>query len=267
MQHRELEAPDRLKDSIRGFWFRDMDFGALPADFEVMPDGNAEIIFYFGSECSVVQDELATPLPSPYIVGLLQHPIYFRTVGRVKIIGIKCAPWAVYDLLNLKSAKGGVQSFSHPIAALQTALEKSLLTGAVEEALKLVRDWFLERQLLIKPDLKKAGRAMLAANGSLPISSVAAAANATVRTLERRFKAASGHTIKDISGLIRFEQVRDRLWQTPKTSLSALAQELGYADQSHLHREFKRYSGTTAAAFARRRGGLSDDFVAIVLSS
>ncbi|WP_276090400.1 helix-turn-helix domain-containing protein [Pedobacter sp. JY14-1] len=267
MQHREIEAPEILQDSIRAFWFREMDFGAVPADFEVMPDGNAEIIFYFGSECSLVHDGLATALPSPYIVGLLQHPIYFRAAGHLQIIGIKCAPWAVYDMLGLKSVKGGVQSFTHPLASLKTDLEALLVDGNIDAALMLIRDWFLACQQSLKPELKKAGQAMLAANGSLPISSVAAAANATVRTLERKFKASSGYTVKDVSGLIRFEQVRDRLWRAPETSLSALAHELGYADQSHLSREFKRYSGTTAAAFAKRRGGLSDDFVAIILSN
>jgi AraC-like DNA-binding protein len=98
----------------------------------------------------------------------------------------------------------------------------------------------------------------------MPVSEVAAAAHATVRTLERKFKQSSGHTVKDVSGLMRFEQVRNRLWHAPQTSLAALAQELGYTDQSHLSREFKRYSGTTPAAFARKAREASKDFVAFV---
>jgi transcriptional regulator GlxA family with amidase domain len=89
-----------------------------------------------------------------------------------------------------------------------------------------------------------------------------------VRTLERQFKQAAGYTVKDVSGLMRFEQVRNRLWQSPDASLAGLAHELGYTDQAHLGREFKRYSGTTPAAFARhaRRAYLaaSPDFVAFV---
>ena len=51
---------------------------------------------------------------------------------------------------------------------------------------------------------------------------------------------------------------------------AGLAHELGYTDQSHLNREFKRYSGTTAASFARKaktgKEAVSADFVAFVLS-
>jgi AraC-like DNA-binding protein len=118
--------------------------------------------------------------------------------------------------------------------------------------------------------LYKAGIAMRKANGTLPVSQVANAVHATVRTLERNFKQSSGHTIKDVSGLIRFEQVRNQLWLYPDTSLAGLAYEFGYTDQSHLSREFKRYSGTTPAAFARKikKEGkfLNNHFVAFIQS-
>jgi 2-polyprenyl-6-methoxyphenol hydroxylase-like FAD-dependent oxidoreductase/AraC-like DNA-binding protein len=247
--------------------------GALPSAFEVLPDGHAEIVFHFGSGCSVMLNDQLEPLPSPFIVGLLSQPVYFHAKDHLQIIGVKCLPWALYDLLKLPSVKGGVQIITHPIALLQTALEPLLHENKIDEALALVRDWFMDvRQATAPaPALTKAGQAMLKANGSLPVNMVAAAAHATVRTLERKFKASSGHTVKDVSGLIRFEQARDRLWDAPDTSISALAHELGYADQSHLNREFKRYSGTTVAAFAKqtkeRKKESGDDFVAIVLSS
>ena len=109
---------------------------------------------------------------------------------------------------------------------------------------------------------------MRGANGTMPVSEVAATAHTTVRTLERNFKQSSGYSVKDVSGLMRFEQVRNRLWHYPDSNLAGLAHELGYADQSHLSREFKRYAGTTPAAFARkakkRKQAVNGDFVAFV---
>ncbi|PTT01839.1 AraC family transcriptional regulator [Pedobacter sp. HMWF019] len=273
MAHRELEAPAEIQNSIREIWYREKDFGASPSAFEVLPDGHAEIIFYFGSGCSLMVDDRPEPLPSPFIVGLLGKPVCFYAKGRLQIVGVKCLPWAVYDLLKLPSVKGGIQIFTHPIALLQADLQQLLQVEKIDEALALVRDWFVDTCQAVAPApvLIKAGLAMQEANGSLPVNLVAAAAHATVRTLERKFKASSGHTLKDVSGLIRFEQVRNRLWDNPDTPISGLAHELGYADQSHLNREFKRYSSTTAAAFAKqtkaRKKELCDDFVAIVLSS
>jgi AraC-like DNA-binding protein len=203
------------------------------------------------------------------MIGLLNQPVTFYTKNRLEIIGIRCFPWTVFDLLALPSGKDGVRTFEHPIARLQPKLSDLIHAGKPEEAIADVKEYFLNAQSQISIDsmLFKAGVAMRKAKGKLPVSEVAAAAHATVRTLERNFKQSSGHTVKDVSGLMRFEQVRNHLWCHPESNIAGLAHELGYTDQSHLSREFKRYSGTTPAAFARKvkkERAVSTDFVAFI---
>ncbi|UOQ68783.1 helix-turn-helix domain-containing protein [Hymenobacter volaticus] len=154
----------------------------------------------------------------------------------------------------MQCAVEDVPLIAHPLAQLQASLVREIRAGNVAEALVQVQQYFLTARAWMASDklLVQAGGAMREANGTLPVSKVAATAHATVRTLERRFKQAAGHTVKDVSSLMRFEQVRNHLWQHPDVNLAGLAQELGYADQAHLSREFKRYSGTTPAAFARK---------------
>ena len=270
MQPQEFAPPVALRDTIRCFWYTSRDFGALPTSFEVVPDGYAEIIFYFGSSCSISTQEGLQLVPSPFLVGLLKQPVLFHTQNRLEIIGIRCFPWTVFELLGLPAGSDGVRIMEHPIAQLQATLQQSVQAGRVVEALAQVAHYFLAAQSQMAGNclLAKAGEAMCAANGTLPVSQVAAAAHTTVRTLERKFKQSAGHTVKDVSGLMRFEQVRNHLWRQPAANLAGLAQELGYVDQAHLSREFKRYSGTTPAAFARkakqRQQTVSSDFVAFV---
>ncbi|MCQ6961397.1 AraC family transcriptional regulator [Mucilaginibacter aquariorum] len=272
MQHQEFEPPEELRDTIKCFWHNIRDAGTLQPSFEVQPDGYAEIIFYFGGTLSISGNGGLLPLPSPFMIGLLNQPVVFYTKNRLEIIGIRCFPWTVFDLLGLPSGKDEVRIFEHPIAQLQSTLDKCIRAGRVDEALAQAKQYFLTERLGIATSnmLFKAGAAMRQANGTMPVSRVAAAAHATVRTLERNFKQSSGYTVKDVSALIRFEQVRNRLWHYPDAHLAALAHELGYADQSHLSREFKRYSGTTPAAFARKakkdKPILSSDFVAFIQS-
>lgn len=188
------------------------------------------------------------------MLGLLNKPVVFYTKNRLEIIGIRCFPWTVFDLLGLPSGKDGVPIVDHPIAQLQAALDKWIQAGQIDEAVAQAKQYFLDARFGIATDrmLIKAGVAMTEANGTMPVSQVAAAAHATVRTLERKFRKSAGYTVKDVSGLIRFEQARNHLQLYPDTHLAGLAHELGYTDQAHLSREFKRYSGTTPAAFARR---------------
>jgi AraC-like DNA-binding protein len=270
MQHLEFEPPEKLRHIIKCFWYNIRDVGEPQSSFEVQPDGYAEIIFHFGSGCSISHNNELQPLPSPFMMGLLNQPVVFYTKSRLEIIGIRCFPWTVFDLLGLPSGKGGVRIFEHPIAQLQPMLNKLIRARRIDEALAKIKQYFLDARSHIAANsmLYKAGVAMRSANGTMPVSQVAAAAHATVRTLERNFKQSSGHTVKDVSALMRFEQVRNHLWQYPDTNLASLAHEMGYTDQSHLSREFKRYSGTTPGTFMRKakkeKPIVSNDFVAFV---
>jgi len=272
MHHQEFEPPVGLRDTIKCFWYNRRDPGEVSSSFEVQPDGYAEIIFYFGNLSRMSGNGDLQPLPSPFMMGLLDQPAIFYSTGRLEIIGIRCFPWTVFDLLGLPSGKGGVRTFEHPISQLQPTLNKLVHAEKTDDVLTLLKQYFLNARSDIAVDstLFKAGVAMSTANGTIPVSQVALAAHATVRTLERNFKRSSGHTIKDVSALMRFEQVRNHLWRYPASNLAGLALELGYTDQSHLSREFKRYSGTTPAAFARKakkdKQDMGNDFVAFIQS-
>jgi len=269
MLHQEFEPPEELRDAIKCFWYNSRDFGEQQSSFEVQPDGCAEIIFYFGSALTISYNGDLQPLPSPFMMGLLNQPAIFYTKNRLEIIAIRCFPWAVFDLLGLPSGKDSVHTFEHPIAQLQSMLDKWIYAGKIDEAVAEVKQYFLNARPQIATDsmLSKAGVAMREANGTMPVGQVATVAHMTVRTLERKFKRSSGYTVKDVSGLMRFEQARNRLWLYPDSNIAGLAHELGYTDQAHLSREFKRYSGNTPAAFARKEKKgkqVMHDFVAFI---
>lgn len=267
MHHQEFQPLIALTDILKCFWYDKRDFGERESSFEIIPDGYAEIIFYFGSSCSISYNGCLQVLPSPFMIGLLNQPAVVYSKNVLEIIGIRCFPWTVFNLLGLPSGKDGVRIFKHRIAQLQPTLNTYVTAGKIAEAVALVQQHFIEAQSdkSANNTLLKAGSAMIHANGAIAVSQVAAAAHATVRTLERKFKRSSGYSVKDVSGLMRFEQVRNQLWLHPKCNLAGLALELGYTDQAHLSRAFKRYSGTTPAAFAKRakkgKEFLSNNFV------
>ncbi len=270
MHHQEFEPPEALRDTIKCLWYNRRDSGNELSGYEVQPDGYAEIIFHFGNGISIVRGGELHLLPSPFMMGLLDQPVTFYAKNRLEIIGIRCFPWTVFNLLGLPANREGTHIFTHPITQLQPALNMLINAGKVNEAIIEVERYFsnMPSRSAANSMLRKAGIVLQQTNGVIPVSQVATAAHATVRTLERNFKQSSGHTVKDVSALMRFEQVRNRLWLYPHSNLAGLAHELGYTDQSHLSREFKRYSGATPAAFARkaRKGNqvMSSDFVAFV---
>jgi AraC family transcriptional regulator len=68
--------------------------------------------------------------------------------------------------------------------------------------------------------------------------------------LARAFRARHGCTMGEFVRRIRIQHARARLRQRG-TDLAALAVELGFADQSHFGRVFKRCTGLTPAAYRR----------------
>jgi methylphosphotriester-DNA--protein-cysteine methyltransferase len=66
---------------------------------------------------------------------------------------------------------------------------------------------------------------------------------------------------KTVARLIRFHAVRARIQQAPRR-WGDVAQAAGYADQSHLNREFRELAGTTPSDFVSRLipdGGIVGD--------
>lgn len=251
--HQEFDPPESLVNAIKCFWYDKVELKKGQLSFDVVPDGYVELIFHFASPCSVLRDGILEPLPSPFMMGLLNQTITFYIKSTLEIIAVRCYPWAVFDLIGVTSGKEQVCGFDHPLVHLQPVLAECIHAGQREKAIMHLNDFFLNQTLQDKSGglLTKAGSAMTKANGTLPVSEVAEAAHTTVRTLERNFKKSSGHTVKDVSGLMRFEQARNQLLLHPDSNLAALAHELGYADQAHLSKAFKRYSGSSPAAFAR----------------
>ncbi|EJL75827.1 hypothetical protein PMI13_00223 [Chryseobacterium populi] len=96
------------------------------------------------------------------MVGLLNNPVTFYTKNHFEIIGIRCYPWMVFDLLELPSSKNKLFTFEHPVAELQTRLNTFIQADQIKEAIHYVKQRFLTTRPQIAPNtmLFKAGAAM-----------------------------------------------------------------------------------------------------------
>ncbi|HEY0779829.1 MAG TPA: helix-turn-helix domain-containing protein, partial [Gemmatirosa sp.] len=209
-----------------------------------------------------------------------------RARGTMRAVAARCHAWSaaplLAPLLAPPDAGAPVAGAIHPLraahATLGDAIAERLEVGDVAGALGRLTDAL--RALVaaapaIPAHVRRAGQALTgtldrtlgaesgaalgdtsgamvggAMRRGAPVRRAAAASGRTPRHLERQFRALAGVTPKAYARHARFEQVRDRLWAEPQTSLSALAAECGYADQAHLTREFGAYAGVPPARWA-----------------
>ena len=102
-----------------------------------------------------------------------------------------------------------------------------------------------------------------AAPRPVSISALARESGWSVRQLERRFRAETGLTPRLLARIVRFQRVFRALDpDRGRSDWVAVALDCGYADQPHLIREFREFTGQTPAAFERTASGLGAGFVA-----
>lgn len=98
--------------------------------------------------------------------------------------------------------------------------------------------------------------ALQASHGGASAPELGELVGLSVRQLQRRFKAATGLTLKTYARIRRLRGVIGHLLEGPPMSWASVAASLGFADQSHLIAEFRRLAGGRPAEVARYIAGL-----------
>jgi len=105
-----------------------------------------------------------------------------------------------------------------------------------------------------------AWQRLVATGGAVPIGRIATGVGWSHRHLIARFRQQVGVRPKTAARLVRFGGVWRRLDDRRPLDWGQLAADAGYADQAHLVRDFRRFTGATPTEFlARTRAAHRDD--------
>jgi AraC-like DNA-binding protein len=108
----------------------------------------------------------------------------------------------------------------------------------------------LERGPRPAPEVGWAWERLVASGGAVPIGQLAREVGWSHKHLLTRFRQQVGLRPKTAARLVRFDGVWRRLDEDRPLDWGRVAAEVGYADQAHLVREFRQFTGTTPTAFA-----------------
>jgi AraC-like DNA-binding protein len=207
------------------------------------------------------------PLTDAWVGGLGDRPTVVGVDQSYSSIDIKLDPLGAYRLLGRPLSE---------LARQNVSLGQVLGPDArdLAERLRSSSDWdhrfdllegFLLRRLergpTVHPAVEWAWRQMRATGGRVRVQALAAELGCSRRYLHSRFREQVGVGPKTAARLLRFEYVRARIEHEP-AHWADIAHAAGYADQSHLNREFRQFAGTTPGEFVARRipdGGVVGD--------
>lgn len=186
---------------------------------------------------------------------------FTRTLaGRGRVLGTKFRPGGFHPFLSgsVTRITARTVGLDELFGALADGLEREAL--AEQEPLRAFErvQEFL-RALRPKADPLVDTVAAIAARAAedreiVRVDQLAAAFGLGVRRLERLFREYVGVSPKWVIQRYRLHEAAERLAADPTLDGATLAHDLGYADQAHFVRDFKRWVGRTPADYARHLG-------------
>jgi AraC-like DNA-binding protein len=189
--------------------------------------------------------------------GLHVSPAWITHPGRQSGVQVAVHPLGCRALFGLPAAEIAHQDID------MAALVGEQLVREIRERLVAAPDWpsrfaALDAILLrglragveVRPEVAYAIRRLF--RGDVPIASVAGEVGWSGRYLTDRFRAEVGLRPKEAARVARFDRARRSL--RPSTRLADIAAGHGFADQSHLVREFQAFAGCAPSEW------LADEF-------
>ncbi|MBX2870558.1 MAG: helix-turn-helix transcriptional regulator [Saprospiraceae bacterium] len=248
--------PPHLQDYVRFFWFLESSAKTqIPYVYRSMADGCLELVFHYKGHFTEITNGLNIAQVDSLIHAQSDQFRRFITDEHFGIFGAYIYPYAAQRL------------FGHPATVLSNhMLGLSDLLGQagsmVEEQMMLASD-NKERVEILTQFLTARARgdfkiknipavnvikSIIHERGIATVKELADQSYLSVRQFERKFKQFSGFSPKLYTRIIRFQAAMDA-YGKPKRSLTEIAYEAGYYDQSHFIHEFKRFSGYHPKAF------------------
>lgn len=268
MDYREYRVPAPLGAAVECVWF--LRGAASPVEEltqRVLPDGCIELIVHLGEAFeSIGEGGAPTRQASSLVVGLLTRPLVLRPPACVETMGIRFRPGGAYRFVSLPLAEltdttidlddlWGAAASRRLIDRLATARDDHARLDIVSQALtaQLVAH---ERDPLI--DIVVAS--LVRSAGCASIADLADRAGVTTRHLQRRFQDRVGVSPKVLARILRFQNTLRHREATTAIEWAHVAVACGYADQSHLIREYAALAGETPASLIAAEGELSSYF-------
>ncbi len=210
-------------------------------EVRALPDGCADLIFHFGDS------------PEGWFGGPRTRPSVYQHRGPTQLLGVQLRPGAAYPLIGRP-----IRQFADHSCPLQHLgiewIEAALLQLATVGDLP-VRLALMDRLLVgrfasaaMDPRLRGALDLVIETGGNAAVQQLARRARTSSRHLSRLFAIWVGLTPKQLSRIVRFQQVMDSHAKRRSRDWARLAAEFHYADQSHLVRDVAAFAGLTPRA-------------------
>ncbi|MFO0624806.1 MAG: helix-turn-helix transcriptional regulator [Polyangiales bacterium] len=246
MEARTFAPPPDLADVVAALWTGRWDLRGQPPH-------TTELL---GDPCLHVVVEDGDGGPDARVVGVWTR-LWRRTLqGRGRVLGVKLLPGAagLFFAPPAHALSNRVTPLRDLMGDESIALQRDVLTAGTDDAFARLCDGLRPRRRADRAaDASLAValvRAVTADTSITDVATLSVRAGLCERALQRVFRAHVGASPKWVIRRHRLQEAALRIERGEVRSLADLAASLGYADQSHLARDFKAAVGRSPRDFA-----------------
>lgn len=201
--------------------------------------------------------------PSIHLAGALTRATDNIAQGPFGLFGIYLWPWAVKVLFQQDPS-----AVQDRFIALKDLLPVDMHVDHWRTMDAVA--WFADAARLLRtlqgvdaqdPELENAVRSMVVDGATGSVDDRAVHCGLARRQFERRFKRCTGFSPALFQRVLRFQRTYRLLESGNAQSLTEVALEAGYFDQSHFIRDFKRFGGMDPKQYFRQAPDKVDNFV------
>lgn len=243
----------RLRGIVRSFTIVET---ADETTSTLIPETSAVLGIRYRGSAAVVRSSSAEKLSDWTLTGIRDSVRRIRTSANGGLIAVHfhetgasrvfAAPMS--ELFNTMT---GLHEWA-PSRRLQCVQERFMTARDNHSRIDLIEDFLLQEKAARQADamVEVSIRTMRAARGKVSIRLLAQQIGVSQERFEKRFRREVGTSPKQYCSLLRLRFALNKYG--PARTLTDLALEAGYYDQSHFIREFRAVTGETPLKFLRR---------------
>jgi AraC-like DNA-binding protein len=246
INYRTIAPSEKLANFVRYFWILESD---QPYTHYSMADVCPELLFHYKGRFNEISDNGHSEKSfTAGIHGQTSFTRKFQIDCGFGIVAVYFYPYAIPLLFGVSATEltNQMADLNGLTKAVGTALEEDIAaaTGSIQRI--AIIEKFLERRLPSSTCKEQSPvfhsiQAILKNKGQMTVKQLAGHFFLSERQFERQFQHFAGFNPKLFSRIVRFQSAIAQYGNTQK-SLTEIALESGYYDQSHFIHDFKEFS-------------------------
>lgn len=196
----------------------------------------------------LVKGHAAIPVPRAFSCGKFTSPFKYEYPGAIDYFAVKLQPWTAAHFIPVGVVDNLVDLSTIFGPEIETWCDRVFASATFAEMVETTEEFFSRIEMPAPESYRLAMNVccrVYSSNGMISINALVNEFAESRQKINRNFLHHTRHSLKEFAVLVKIRAAIKFKVDHPEISLTELAQEFGYFDQSHFNRDLKKATGVT----------------------